>query len=50
MRSLTFQLRNSTAVEEFLGSNVRLMPLFGEFRKVDGSVRFPCWGVREEES
>jgi hypothetical protein len=38
VRSLTFQLRNSDAVESFLGSNVRLPPLFGEFRRVDGSV------------
>ena len=38
VRSLTFQLAHSTAVNDFLGDNVRLVPLFAEFRKVDGSV------------
>lgn len=38
VRSLTFQLTHSEPVRHFLGDGVRIKPLFGEFRKVDGSV------------
>ncbi|KAK4704124.1 cytochrome c oxidase assembly factor 1, partial [Phenoliferia sp. Uapishka_3] len=38
VRSLQFQLKASPAVTEFLGDNVRLVPLVGEFRRVDGSI------------
>lgn len=38
VRSLQFQLKASPAVTEFLGDDVRLVPILGEFKRVDGSV------------
>ncbi|KAM0755028.1 DUF1783-domain-containing protein [Meredithblackwellia eburnea MCA 4105] len=38
VRSLQFQLKASPAVTEFLGDDVRLVPVFGEFKRVDGSI------------
>ncbi|KAI5477330.1 hypothetical protein MNV49_006472 [Pseudohyphozyma bogoriensis] len=38
VRSLTFQMKASDQVRELLGDNVRLVPLFGQFKKVDGSI------------
>ncbi|KAL8287083.1 hypothetical protein RQP46_004089 [Phenoliferia psychrophenolica] len=38
VRSLQFQLKASPAVTEFLGENARLVPIIGEFKKVDGSI------------
>lgn len=39
VRSLAFQLRSWPAVKEFLGDNVKIEPLIGEFVRIKGSVR-----------
>ncbi|ORY91540.1 cytochrome oxidase complex assembly protein 1-domain-containing protein [Leucosporidium creatinivorum] len=38
VRSLAFQLRSSPVVHEFLGDNVKMPPLVGEFKRVKGSI------------
>jgi len=38
VRSLVFQLNNSSVPKEFLGDNIRMKPLVGEFIRVAGSI------------
>ncbi|BGP31283.1 cytochrome oxidase assembly protein 1 [Rhodotorula toruloides] len=38
VRSLAFQLRNWPAVKEFLGENVKIEPLVGDFVRIKGSI------------